>query len=532
MFKTNPDVTKIIMGCCESKPEKPSLGSSKDQSRAERLSLINDSNEPSAVTTPVMRAKPRRYTTLARSSAKKKSVGIDPKKSFKRRSSSRISKGLTSEKYKTIKILQTGPSGNLYLVKDKYNGTQRVAKEIPKEIFGENPIEFFKEMEKFNKLNYPHIIRFFELAETDEAFYVIYEKLFGSSLLEKILEHGAFNDYAASTLISNILKALNHCHKLGIIHRNIRPESIVFDSNARDSTLKLTNFEFIWTLSEMQQTKDTVTYMAPEMIQGNYNKKTSDIWSLGIILHVLMTGKLPFTGKNNDEVIKSIQNGIDLKSKTWALHSDEVKDLLSKMLKIDPDDRISAADALKHPWIVNKSRKLDQIKGSTDILNRFLHFDASKKIEKSIYFAITSHIYNDNDQKEIIEVYKALDKNHDGKLSKKEIIDGCKALRIEVSGMDEIIMKCDIDKSGFFEFYDFEIAAAQWNYEDVKEKLKKSLKPLDFTCRGAISLEELKKILRGIDMEELEQFFKYARIDEEGYISYEEINSYLLMKFD
>ena len=149
-----------------------------------------------------------------------------------------------------------------------------------------------------------------------------------------------------------LLKAVLFLHNNGIIHRDIKPENIVFVESGNFNALKLIDFG----LSIQQNAKrdnrrvGTPYYMSPEMIKGNF-VYASDVWSVGVILFIMVTGKRPFRGKCKEEVYNKISSGkYDYKSLNNAKCSEELKDLIKKMIVCDPDKRITIEACLEHIW--------------------------------------------------------------------------------------------------------------------------------------------------------------------------------------
>ena len=154
----------------------------------------------------------------------------------------------------------------------------------------------------------------------------------------------------AADYMRKLFGALNHMHSQGVVHRDIKPENIML---SKSDELKLIDFG----LSKRQQGNKklktiagTPYYMAPEVLDGQYDSKC-DCWSLGVLLYVFMSGYLPFQGENRNEVFSKIQNGkFHFKHEEFQICSEEVMDLIRKLLVVEPKKRLSAAEAIKHPW--------------------------------------------------------------------------------------------------------------------------------------------------------------------------------------
>ena len=158
-----------------------------------------------------------------------------------------------------------------------------------------------------------------------------------------------------------IIVAISHCHSKNIVHRDIKPENILLENteSGTDSLIKIIDFGTSITFDpskKLQQTIGTPYYIAPEVLLQKYDSKC-DIWSCGVILYILLCGKPPFDGNNDDEILRAVDKAkVEYKDAVWKKISDEGKDLLNKMLVKDYHKRISAAECLGHPWF-NKFMK-------------------------------------------------------------------------------------------------------------------------------------------------------------------------------
>mmetsp|Transcript_10278 Transcript_10278/g.10211 ORF Transcript_10278/g.10211 Transcript_10278/m.10211 type:complete len:286 (-) Transcript_10278:258-1115(-) len=282
----------------------------------------------------------------------------------------------------------------------------------------------------------------------------------GGNLFDRIID-GQVNEYYASVYISDILGAMKYYHGRGIVHRNIRPENLVFESKSSDAILKIMDFEPPPGVCDLLLSRmDTLHYIAPEMIQGKYFRTSSDIWSLGIVLYVMLTGRPPFIGKSSSELEKKINEGVVLSEELFRDYSPKVKDLLKKMLEVDCTRRISAADALNHPWILENSKLSKTNVRNQKVITQVSKFHAQTVIEKSIFTFIVSQFSDIAEEKEYIAIFKSLDSNNDGIISKAELVEQCKTLALEDIGeVEEILESCDIDGNGDIEYSEFILAA-------------------------------------------------------------------------
>lgn len=170
-------------------------------------------------------------------------------------------------------------------------------------------------------------------------------------LITKKTKGKVLHESLVAQILEDVLRAINHCHENNIVHRDIKAENVMV---GEDGNVKLIDFG----LSKLNQTKTTKMkdvvgtpyYIAPEVLKGKYVSKC-DLWSIGVLMYILLSGYLPFNGDTADEVYAQILSGkYSLKQKEWAKVSEDGKDLLSHLLVLDYKKRYSAKQALDHPW--------------------------------------------------------------------------------------------------------------------------------------------------------------------------------------
>lgn len=189
------------------------------------------------------------------------------------------------------------------------------------------------------------------------------------------------------------------------------------------------------------------------MIRGIENLEKSDIWSVGILLYTAIMGRPPFVGKGKKEIMVQIKKGLVFDEDDWIIYSEDLKDLIRKMLKYDHKLRISAQEALNHPWIINQD---NDVKINPENLKQLAKYHGQNILEKSILYFISSQLSENNEEQQIAELFNALDLNHDGRLSKEELLQGSDLLNLkDPSEVDKIMKNCDTDGNGYLEFSEF-----------------------------------------------------------------------------
>jgi calcium/calmodulin-dependent serine protein kinase len=272
------------------------------------------------------------------------------------------------------------------------------------------------------KLKHPHIVELFETYLSNGFLNMVFEYMDGADLcfeIEKRATAGfVYSEAVASHYMRQILEAIRYCHQNNIIHRDIKPHCILLSSKENSSPVKLGGFGISIELppkkigdnNESDNDDSLITsgrigtpsYMSPEIIQRLPYSKPTDMWSCGVVLFVLLSGSLPFIG-NNKRLFDMITRGLYImKSKQWDILSDSAKDLVRKMLVINPTNRITAEEALNHPWIKERDKYAPK-RHLSETVDEMKKFNGRRRLKSLILAAISSDqwqrpIVNDDDE--------------------------------------------------------------------------------------------------------------------------------------
>ncbi|OMJ82246.1 hypothetical protein SteCoe_17088 [Stentor coeruleus] len=471
------------------------------------------------------------------------SSGTDPLLLLSTRDGTDISKkpksvvrsiGSIRESYTIIKTLGSGSLGNVFLVKDKRSGLERTAKELIKSMMNQNELEgFFHELSLLKSIDHPSIMRIYEIIETTTRIYIISEYLSGGQLFEKLVRCERITERISARYLCYIILALNYCHKLNIIHRDIKPENLLFESDAPDAHLKIIDFGIScisnFNDNDLQVSVGAVNYMAPERFKGQVSIK-SDIWSAGVILYTMLSGRLPFQADTDAKTAKMIcQDTVDMHNTVWRNISTEAKNLIIHMLKKDPKDRPTAEEILSDPWMISYTRStISDNPIDSDALKNLEKFNARNKLEKSIFSFISNQVMGTIETKKLTNMFLSLDKNGDGTLSLDEIEEGYDALGIPAPvDLNDLIKKIDGEDDGSINYTEFIAAAQDWSNIAQRKELEIVFKIYDIGGDGTLSLEELKQAIPGIKDSEWADFLSKADLNGDGLISLEELKNYL-----
>uniref|UniRef100_S4RND2 calcium/calmodulin-dependent protein kinase n=1 Tax=Petromyzon marinus TaxID=7757 RepID=S4RND2_PETMA len=182
----------------------------------------------------------------------------------------------------------------------------------------------------------------------------------GGELFEDIVAREYYSEADASTGIQQILEAVLHCHQLGIVHRDLKPENLLLASKTKGAAVKLADFGLAIEVQGEQQAwfgfAGTPGYLSPEVLRKDPYGKPVDMWACGVILYILLVGYPPFWDEDQHRLYQQIKAGAyDFPSPEWDTVTPEAKSLINQMLTINPAKRITASEALTHPWIFQRS---------------------------------------------------------------------------------------------------------------------------------------------------------------------------------
>ncbi|KAM4726495.1 LOW QUALITY PROTEIN: calcium/calmodulin-dependent protein kinase type II subunit alpha [Anableps anableps] len=209
-------------------------------------------------------------------------------------------------------------------------------------------------------LKHPNIVRLHDSISEEAHHYLIFDLVTGGELFEDIVAREYYSEADASHCIQQILEAVLHCHQMGVVHRDLKPENLLLASKSKGAAVKLADFGLAIEVEGDQQAwfgfAGTPGYLSPEVLRKDPYGKAVDLWACGVILYILLVGYPPFWDEDQHRLYQQIKAGAyDFPSPEWDTVTPEAKDLINKMLTINPAKRITAAEALKHPWISHRS---------------------------------------------------------------------------------------------------------------------------------------------------------------------------------
>lgn len=441
---------------------------------------------------------------------------------------SRVVRNKNIKNYSPVFTLGEGAFSEAILCVNSLSSQQRVLKVVKKSSLVSQQLDNFYKLQEISilrKLDHPNIIKCFEVFEDENNYYLPTEYCRGGDLFRRLKRTESFSEKHISEIMFQVISALAHCHEKKIAHRDIKPENI-FLEDEEGFDLKIGDFGSSCMLDEDGKASDVFGspyYIAPEMFTGRYHEKI-DMWSCGILMYCLLTQKAPYPGNNPELIKKQIRIApFRLSPKMCGNFSEEITDLMQKLLEIDPDKRLSAKDALKHPFISNY--RLHNIYNSLLTLsnNCVIH---QCKLKKAVCMYIINFLISPSDLKISKKIFQMLDINGDGKIDITEIE---LQLLKENTYIEEIpllskriIELMDLNSNSTIEYSEFLLAFIDCNTYLIEENILQAFKVFDEDQDGFLNLKDIEKINgTPLDLRCCKEFFGNSNaIDSDAFVKF------------
>lgn len=415
--------------------------------------------------------------------------------------------GSVTQDYEIIRLIGEGGYGQVKEVRENSTGIKRACKSISLKFMKNKEIEnIFQEIKVLKSLDHPGIIKIFQVYREPTHIHIITELCTGGELFDKITKNSRLTENLAAKYMFDIVSTVKYLHEAGYMHRDLKPDNIVFDIYGSAGRLKIIDFGTSIPVEKeilCSAVVGTPYYIAPEVLRGEYSKEC-DIWSIGVILYIMLCGNPPFNGRSNKEIYDQIlEDSPKFDSFIWESISKSAKALIKKALNKDPKKRLTISEFFYDPWIRTRSKDLIPEKElSVKSLENLSKFKNINKLQACTFVFLSQSFATSLELKHVRELFESFDKNGDGKLSIDEIKAGVKQYSGDlIISAEEIMKNCDLDQNGFLDYSEFLAGVSMQNMQVSKEKLKCAFDAIDLDGNGKITKNELRQALVGMTNE-------------------------------
>ncbi|CDW80062.1 protein kinase domain containing protein [Stylonychia lemnae] len=362
----------------------------------------------------------------------------------------------------------------------------------------------------------------------------------GGELFDELSSRKKFSERDAALIMHTILMVVNYCHQKNIVHRDLKPENILLEASKDYDQIKIIDFgsatrqipsKDLPRPRFLDQKVGTPYYIAPEVLKQQYNH-LCDLWSCGVIAYVLLCGIPPFNGKSDQEIMKKVKIGkFTFHETLWGTISETAKDFITKLLQYDPEKRMTAEEAIQHKWItLNLTEiiyeQIDQIQAQGALAN-LKTFRADQKLKQATYTYIVTQLLSKSEKEHLSKIFKAIDIDGDGQLSKDEIMKGYERFfghNLNMEDVEKIFDCVDLNQNNYIDYSEFLIATMNEKQLLTTEKLATAFKMFDKDASGLISKEEINEVLsyeNVLSIETMKEIMKQLDENLDGEITFE-----------
>ncbi|XP_075907356.1 peripheral plasma membrane protein CASK-like isoform X2 [Nelusetta ayraudi] len=326
---------------------------------------------------------------------------------------------LFEDVYELCEVIGKGPFSVVRRCINRDTGQQFAVKIVDVASFTSSPglstEDLKREASICHMLKHPHIVELLETYSSDGMLYMVFEFMDGADLCFEIVKRAdagfVYSEAVASHYMRQILEALRYCHDNNVIHRDVKPHCVLLASKENSAPVKLGGFGVAIQLGESGLVAGgrvgTPHFMAPEVVKREPYGKPVDVWGCGVILFILLSGCLPFYG-TKERLFEAIIKGkykvrqsaaspppgdSEMNPRQWAHISESAKDLVRRMLMLDPAERITVYEALNHPWLKERDRYAYKIH-LPETVEQLRKFNARRKLKGAVLAAVSSHKFN------------------------------------------------------------------------------------------------------------------------------------------
>ena len=441
----------------------------------------------------------------------------------------------TEDIYQTIKTLGEGASCRVLSVRDR-STHQLYAMKILNKAEKYNATLYRNEVAILNKLGYhSNILELVSSYETKSDYNIVTVLYSGGELFDQVA-NGSFSEKIASKLAQQMLSALAYCHSHNIVHRDLKPENFVFDQlvdtktqNDTIGNMRLIDFGCAKLCININEPISDVAgspyYCAPEVLLDSCVRtgttwQCSDMWSIGVIIFLLVSGYPPFNGDSQDIIFRKIKRGKYRFPSCTPHLSDSVKDLINKMLRMNPSERITAHDALQHDWIRGVTASDTPLPAT--LVTALNAFRTQCRLKKAVARVLCNRM-TDDDKTQLNTVFSQFDRNGDGTLGADEIAAMMRHIGKTDAQASEFMADLDEDGDGNITIQEFNQAAIQGKLgHSTQDEMKAAFDIFDLDGDGFVTQHEIERVCEFLTPSAAAELISQVDKNSDGKINFHE----------
>eukprot|EP00397_Hematodinium_sp_SG-2012_P004695 GEMP01004708.1.p1 GENE.GEMP01004708.1~~GEMP01004708.1.p1 ORF type:complete len:537 (+),score=66.50 GEMP01004708.1:275-1885(+) len=435
------------------------------------------------------------------------------------------------------KVLGTGANGEVLLVKSREEGVDSLfALKRFQRLNDKKECEaLVRESEIYLGLDHPHIARLLDVYETKRDISLVMEYCPGGEVFERLKKRGVYKESYAREVAQQMLLAINYLHMKGLAHRDLKLENFMYDADTNDAKIKLIDFGFSCQARyKMSQACGSLSYVAPEVLGQKGYTKQCDMWSFGVICFLLLSGYSPFQSGPREHTMQRIFSGkYIMRADRWLTVSSEGRDFVAALLEVNPDRRLTAVQALAHPWFSKLERNDKEADVDEGVLSSLQSYANNSKFQRMCLNMMSWSLSN-KERDAVLTMFKKMDKSNEGWITLSEFKE---ALNSNFVIKDEEVLRIfksmDLNNDEHIYYSDFVGAMCTSRVVLREDEIKMTFRKFDKDSSGMISRGNLAEALgSSTTSKEIDDLLKDMDTDRSGDISIEEFISYLSRSAD
>lgn len=403
------------------------------------------------------------------------------------------------------KRIGEGSFAAVFAACNKSTGFERAIKVLNKTQKRNIP-KFHEEIHIMKHVDHPNIIKYYESFQDAKYIYVVLQLCKGHELFDLVAEIGHLSEMQTAVLMQQVFRAITYMHGVNVMHRDLKTENFMLYSDEgeiEDNSIKIIDFGLA-TFYECAEDGEPELlthkcgapyYVAPQVLAGSYNNM-ADVWSCGVLMFIMLAGYPPFYGESDADVLAKVRLGnYQFNQADFKSISEEAKDVIRGLLKINPQERMDTAAALHTPWMDLMVPHSNELPLKNTLVTHLRAFGHANKLKRAALYVIAGSL-TDEELKPAVDSFNNMDVEGDGSLGYEEIYNGLIRAGIKEVPTDlkQILAEMDSDGSGKVEFTEFLAATVDKKYI-TEDNVWSAFRVFDQNGDGKISQTEMYRIL-------------------------------------